>query len=526
MNFQKKSVSLFYHLRLIHAALLSLMCCFSALVQAADVQGLRLYRAPDNTRLVFDLTGAVDHNVQLMPKQAAQPERLMITISNTALNVKADTLELKGTPITQVHVSRVNDFDLQVVLDLSADITPKSFMLKPNAPYGYRLVIDMADVVVNPPAETNETPPTSQPAATKPETKPEAEKTGRDILIVVDAGHGGEDPGASGPHGIHEKDITLKIAKELASVINQQKGYRALLTRATDYFIPLQGRSKIAVDKKADLFIAIHADAFKDKSAEGASVFAWSQRGATSTTAKFLADSENLSDLMGGADPDGVDDMVAKVVADLSIDGNVNYSLAMGRDILDQIGKITRLHKHHVEQAGFMVLKSVRVPSLLVETGFISNPTEAGKLTSPDYQHQLAVAIFAGIDKHFSKVPPPGTYIAATKDGSNYTAPVHANTNNLAINNDVTSSSTPANSTPTDPVPVKTVEKKPDPKPAIHTVTHQSVQKTIVHVVKRGDTLTDIAAHYGVSMAAIKKQNKLKSSKVFVGQRLKIPVQI
>jgi len=499
-----------------------LLSCCALLAQAADVQGLRLYRAPDNTRLVFDLTGAVDHNVQLLPKQGDQPERLMITISNTALNVKTDTLELKGTPIAQVHASRVNDFDLQVVLDLSADITPKSFMLKPNAPYGYRLVIDMADVVIAPVIETNAAvpqTPTDQQAMAKPEMKPESEKTGRDILIVVDAGHGGEDPGASGPHGIHEKDITLKIAKELASVINQQKGYRALLTRATDYFIPLQGRSKIAVDKKADLFIAIHADAFKDKTAQGASVFAWSQRGATSTTAKFLADSENLSDLMGGADPDGVDNMVAKVVADLSIDGNVSYSLAMGRDILDQIGKFTRLHKHHVEQAGFMVLKSVRVPSLLVETGFISNPVEAAKLTSPDYQHQLAVAIFAGIDKHFTRIPPPDTYIAALKGGSNYAVPVHTNTS-AAHSPDQTTNATSVAQTVT---PVTTTEKKPASTP---TTKSNPKTKTVTYIVKRGDTLTDIAAHYGVSMAAIKKQNKLKSTKVFIGQRLKIQAPI
>src|SRR5690606_8019222 len=181
----------------------------------------------------------------------------------------------------------------------------------------------------------------------------------RDILVVIDPGHGGEDPGAIGPNRLREKDLTLKISRELAAVINAQPGYRAELTRTGDYFIPLAKRSDFALKKKADLFVSIHADAFTNKKAAGASVFAWSQRGATSTTAQFLADSENLSDLVGGADPSSIDNTLSQVLADLSIDGVVSYSLGMGSDILHEIGSITKLHKRHVEQAGFRVLKSV-----------------------------------------------------------------------------------------------------------------------------------------------------------------------
>lgn len=458
-------------------------------LQAADVQGVRLYRAPDNTRLVFDLSGAVEHSVQLLPKQADQPERLVIDISNTAANVKMETLDLKGTPISQIQVSRINDFNLQVMLDLSAAVTPKSFMLKPNAPYGYRLVIDLVDIVA--------APAIAAPPALA--DKPDASKAGRDILIMIDAGHGGEDPGALGPGRVREKEITLKIAKALEAIVNQQKGYRAELTRKGDYYVDLRKRSKMARDKKADLFVSIHADAFKNPKASGASVFAWSQRGATSETARFLADKENLSDLVGGANPDGVDDTLVQVLADLQLDGTVRLSMGMGNYVLKEMGEIAKLHKQHVEQAGFMVLKSVNVPSLLVETGFISNPAEAKKLNSPAYQQMMAKAIFSGINKHFTKIPPPDSYIAALKGEPTY------------VSSSVPSIIAPANAAD-DPTPVKVSPVKAKPRAAA------------VHVVKRGDNLSDIARRYGVSLTALKKHNKLTQSKIFVGQKLKIPI--
>lgn len=489
MNSHPNSIFVPRFLHILCAALLSAVSS----VHAADVQGLRLYRAPDNTRLVFDLSGDVDHHLQVLPKQAGQPERLLLVISNTAANVKMDTLDLKATPIRQLQLSRVNDFDLQVVLDLSADVTPKSFMLKPNAPYGYRLVIDLADVVAPLPVAPVEPPPLAQ-SGSSPDTG--GKQQGRDILIMIDAGHGGEDPGAMGPGRVREKDITLKIAKALEARVNQQKGYRAELTRKGDYYIDLRKRSKMARDKNADLFVSIHADAFKNPNAVGASVFAWSQRGATSETARFLADKENLSDLVGGADPNSVDDTLVQVLADLQLDGTVRLSLGMGNYVLQEVGTIARLHKHHVEQAGFMVLKSVNVPSLLVETGFISNPGEARNLNSPDYQQKMAAAIFTGIDKHFTKIPPPGSYLASLKGET------------IAATPPSVSFIAEANAAEVD-VPAVKVNAKPKP--------------TRVHVVKRGDNLSDIATRYGVSVSALKKYNKLSKSKIFVGQKLKIP---
>jgi len=478
-------------------AVLFLLCLDAA---ATDVQGVRLYRAPDNTRIVFDLSAEVQNSVTVIPAQGDQPGQVVIEIANTALGAQVMLPDTHGTPVTKIRTEMHNN-DLRTVLEMSSDVAAKSFLLKPNAAYGHRLVVDLADKVVVPEAETAPPPPSAP--------------QGRDIVIVVDAGHGGEDPGAGGPHGLHEKNITLKIAKELASVIDQHPGYHAHLTRATDYFIPLQGRSKIAMDQKADLFVSIHADAFRDRSAHGASVFAWSQRGATSTMAQFLADDENLSDLMGGAAPEQVDDVVAKVVADLSIDGNVSYSLAMGHDILNELGQMTHLHRGHVEQAGFMVLKSVRVPSLLVETGFISNPAEADHLNSPDYEHQLAQAVFTGINQHFTRVPPPGTYIASLK-GSAPTATVTP----AASAPDTSLTTTTPAATPVHVADIMDVVPAETPAPK---AVNKVAVKSKIHIVKRGETLSSIADQYGVSMAELKKHNRLKTSRVLVGQRLKIP---
>lgn len=445
---------------------------------------MRVYRSPDSTRLVFDLNATVEHRVEALPQTADKPERLLIELKNTALRGDASQLNLQDTPIAQIRFGQHNDFDLWTVLDLKASVTPKVFLLKPMGQYGDRLVVDLYDK--QPLVEISETPVPVKPPVT-------GSKALRNILVVIDPGHGGEDPGALGPNKLREKDITLKIAKQLAAVINAQSGYRAELTRSGDYFIPLKKRSEIALKKKADLFVSIHADAFTNKKAAGASVFAWSQRGATSTTAQYLADGENLSDLVGGADPSSVDNTLSQVLADLSIDGVVNYSLGMGTDILREMGSITKLHKRHVEQAGFMVLKSVRVPSLLIETGFISNPEEAKKLNSEHYQAQLSRAIFSGINRYFTRLPPPDTYIAAQRVGMSV---VYAEEQSTTFY---------------DPEPVRTTTTKP------------AVRKSTVHTVKRGETLSGISAKYNVTMTAIKKNNKMKSSTVYVGQKLKIP---
>ncbi|WP_218644069.1 N-acetylmuramoyl-L-alanine amidase [Pseudomonas gingeri] len=446
-------------------------------VAATQVKSVRLWRAPDNTRLVFDLSGTVQHSVFTL----TAPDRLVIDINGATLAGPLN-VPTANTPITSVRAAQRTPTDLRVVVDLKKAVTPKSFTLAPNAQYGNRLVVDLFDN----PADAAPTPtPASNPAPsvatlpavpvtpTEPAIKlPPAPAGKRDIIVVIDAGHGGEDPGASGSRGQHEKDVVLSIARELQRQVNGQKGYRAELTRTGDYFIPLRGRTEIARKKGADLFVSIHADAAPSAAAFGASVFALSDRGATSETARWLADSENRSDLIGGAGNVSLDDkdkMLAGVLLDLSMTASLTSSLNVGQKVLSNIGRVTPLHKQRVEQAGFMVLKSPDIPSILVETGFISNSNEASKLASSNHQQALARSISAGIRQFFQQNPPPGTYIAWLRDSG------------------------------------KIAEGPRD------------------HRVAPGETLAMLAVRYQVSAATLRSANNLSNDELKVGQNLTIP---
>jgi len=359
-------------------------------VAATQVRSVRLWRAPDNTRLVFDLSGPVQHSVFTL----TAPDRLVIDINGATLGGPLN-VATANTPITAMRSAQRTPSDLRVVIDLKKAVTPKSFTLAPNAQYGNRLVVDLFDNPADaaPPAApppTVATVPAVPVTPAEPAIKlPPAPAGKRDIIVVIDAGHGGEDPGASGSRGQHEKDVVLAIARELQRQVNGLKGFRAELTRTGDYFIPLRGRTEIARKKGADLFVSIHADAAPSAAAFGASVFALSERGATSETARWLADSENRSDLIGGAGNVSLDDkdrMLAGVLLDLSMTASLTSSLNVGQKVLNNIGRVTPLHKQRVEQAGFMVLKSPDIPSILVETGFISNSNEASKLATASHQ--------------------------------------------------------------------------------------------------------------------------------------------
>lgn len=432
------------------ARLLLLLVFFSTAALAAEkVEQVRMYRAPDHTRLVFDLSGPVEHRIFTLQQDANNQERLVIDIDDASFDASASAIDWSPTPVVGLRTGLRDGRHLRVVLDLKQPVKPKSFPLKPTGDYGHRLVVDLMDIGKSVPVVK----------------KADDDKGQRDILVVVDAGHGGEDPGAIGPSRVREKDVVLKIALELAEVLNKAPGYRAELTRKGDYYIQLRDRSKIAQDLGADLFVSIHADAFKSPKARGASVFAWSQRGATSETARFLADKENQSDLIGGAmSVESADKTLLEVLADLSLTSNINISLDMGKQILGHMRQVAVLHKQHVEQAGFAVLKSVRVPSLLIETGFISNPTEERNLNSSAYRSKLVQSIFRGIDDYFVAAPPPGTYLAQRASGG--------------------------------------------------------VRE---HVVVRGDTLSGIASRYQVSVNRLVSHNKLSSHQIFVGQKLLIP---
>ena len=443
-----------------------------------QVKSMRLWRAPDNTRLVFDLSGPVQHSVFTL----SAPDRLVIDINGATLGAPLN-VSTSNTPITSVRSAQRTPTDLRVVVDLKKAVSPKSFTLAPNAQYGNRLVVDLYDQEADAIAASNPTPPpTPQPPATTPAVPvtpaqpaiklPPAPSGKRDIVVAIDAGHGGEDPGASGSRGQHEKDIVLDIAKELQRQINSEKGYRAELTRTGDYFIPLRKRTEIARKKGADLFVSIHADAAPSKAAFGASVFALSDRGATSETARWLADTENRSDLIGGAGNVSLDDkdrMLAGVLLDLSMTATLSSSLNVGQKVLGNMGRVTPLHKQRVEQAGFMVLKSPDIPSILVETGFISNANEAAKLATRSHQQALARSIHTGVRQFFQQNPPPGTYIAWLRDSG------------------------------------KIAEGPRE------------------HTVRPGETLAMIAVRYQVSVAALRSSNSLKSDELKVGQHLDIP---
>ncbi|HDY83629.1 MAG TPA: N-acetylmuramoyl-L-alanine amidase, partial [Halieaceae bacterium] len=371
-------------------AILGLLAASSA--WAVEVHEVRLWRAPDHTRIVFDLTGPSAHKLMLLDN----PRRIVLDMENVSLKANLDTLKLDDTPVARIRSGVRDGDDLRVVLDISAVVNPRSFALKANDKAGDRLVLDLYDKQ-------------AKTAAVKKSVKQSAM---RDIIIAIDAGHGGEDPGALGPKRLREKDVVLDIAKELNALLKADKGFRPTMIRSGDYYVSLRGRRDLARKRQADLFVSIHADAFKRKEANGASVYALSTRGATSTAARYLAQRENSADLVGGVSLSDKDDVLAGVLADLSMTSTLDTSLKLGDKVLRNVDNIAKLHKRNVEQAGFAVLKSPDIPSILVETGFISNPGEAKKLATSSYREKMARAIHRGILDWFLAHPPSGSLIA------------------------------------------------------------------------------------------------------------------
>lgn len=416
-----------------------------------EVKDLRLWRAPDHTRIVLDLSGPTTHSVMALQG----PDRLVLDVKGAVLQGALTDLPLEGTPITRVRSGIRRGEDLRVVFDLAAQIQPSSFELKPNERNGHRLVLDLYDTVPNETAEPPKLAKTVQQVDTR-----------RPVVVAIDAGHGGEDPGASGPNKLREKTVVLAIAKRLKKKLDESPHYRPVMIRSGDYYVSLKGRRELARKHQADLFVSIHADAFTHPSANGASVYALSTRGASSTAAQFLADKENAADLVGGVAVSEMDDVLAGVLTDLSMTATLDSSLSVGKEVLEEMGGFARLHKKQVEQAAFSVLKSPDIPSILVETGFISNPKEAKFLSGASYQEKMASAIYRGVDRWFEAYPPPGTLFARRSEGN-------------------------AN---------------------VRTVT-----------VARGDTLSEIARRYDVSVGDLRSMNALSSSAIRVGQVLRLP---
>ncbi|HID48668.1 MAG TPA: AMIN domain-containing protein, partial [Chromatiales bacterium] len=406
------------------------------------VQGVRMWPAPDNTRLVFDLSGPVDHTLFTLKA----PDRIVIDLKDTRFRGKLPRLDYTGSWITRIRFARRDDRVLRFVLDLNGKVRPRSFVLKPHGDYGHRLVIDLRDA--------------SKAAASQPRKAPQRQRNNRDIIVAIDAGHGGEDPGAIGRRGTREKDVVLQIARRLEALVRKEPGMQPLMIRSGDYYVSLKSRVKKARRAQADLFISIHADAFKNHRAHGSSVFVLSNRGATSEVARFLAESENRSDMIGGVSLADKDDLLKMVLVDMVKNSTIDESHEVASRILRDLGKVNHLHKKRVEQAGFKVLKSTDVPSILIETAFISNPAEERKLRSSRHQQALARAMMNGIRAYFRSNPPPGTRLAATPRR---------------------------------------------------------------HVISRGDTLSEIAQRYRVSVSQLRRENRLRGDRLKVGQVLTIP---
>lgn len=427
-------------------ALVLLVAVVCPAAQAADVEGVRLWRAPDHTRLVFDLDGPAEHKLFTLEN----PDRVVIDISGAKLRGSMDGLPLSETPIAGVRHATKDKRDLRVVLDLKQAVNPRSFALRRHESMPDRLVVDLHD--------RNQV---------EEKTIEQVQVSGaRDIIVAIDAGHGGEDPGALGPGGVREKDVVLAISRNLQKAVDREPGFTAKLVRSGDYYIPLRQRVKKGRELRADLFVSIHADAFTRKEARGAGVYVVSSRGATSETARYLAQRENESDLIGGVGSlslNDKDDTLVGVLLDLSMTATMSSSLDIGSSVLNSLGSFTHLHKKKVEQANFSVLRNPDVPSILVETGFITNPQEARRLRDPVFQKRMAEKLGEGIVAHFKARPPAGSWLASNGGADRE------------------------------------------------------------HTIARGDTLSGIAARYNISVSALKRANGMQTSMIRVGQKLMIP---
>lgn len=431
----------------LNGATLALAMLLPLATQAAEVRDIRLWRAPDHTRIVFDLSAAPSYKLI----QLKNPERIVIDIADSDLKVDLAAVSVDETAISQIRSGVRKGADLRIVFDMRRAVTPSSFVLTANMQRGDRLVLDLYDGTA------------VQEVA--PSVKKSVESSSkRNIVVAIDAGHGGEDPGASGPDKVREKDVVLAIAREIERLFAAESGFSPKLIRTGDYYVSLKKRRELAHHMQADVLISVHADAFNSPKAKGTSVYALSQSGASSTQARFLAERENAADLVGGVSLSDKDDLLAQVLYDMSMSHSLDASVGIGGRVLVHMDSISKLHRREVELAAFAVLKSPDIPSILVETGFISNPEEARLLRTAAYQQQMARAVYDGIKAWFVEHPPADTLLAWDK---------------------------------------------------------QSGARE--YVIGRGDTLSGIAQRFNTSMASLRAHNALSSDAIRVGQKLIIP---
>ncbi|HLR86664.1 MAG TPA: N-acetylmuramoyl-L-alanine amidase [Wenzhouxiangella sp.] len=423
-----------------------LLLAASTSAAAGEIRKLRVWAGPDSTRAVLDLDGQVDYKLFALEN----PARVVVDIDDIGAAGDLSFDREHSGVIARVRHGKREGGGLRVVLDLEEQMRPKSFLLSPAGEHGHRLVIDLY-------------PEADQPADEQMQQAiAESDGGQRDMIVAIDAGHGGEDPGAIGPSGTYEKNVTLAVARQLHQLIENEPGITSLLIRTGDYYIPLEERFARAREAGADLFVSVHADAFRDRRVRGSSVYVLSRSGASSEAARLLAKNENRSDLVGGVKLDREDDVLSSVLLDLSQSVSLEYSGGAAQAILGRLGQVGKVHRNNVERANFVVLRSPDVPSVLVEAGFISNPTDEANLGSQAYQKRLAQALMEGVREHFFETAPQGTWIAANRDGSR-------------------------------------------------------------HVVERGDTLGVIAHRYRTSIARIRQANNIEGDVIHPGAVLVIP---
>ena len=420
----------------------------SALAHAANVENIRVWSENGRTRVVLDLSAPAAHNIFTL----RGPDRLVVDLKNSRLSATLGKPPEGSGSIRSIRTGVRANGQLRVVLDLNQAVRSRSFTAGPNDQFGDRLVIDLHQ----------------QGNLRAVKRASEEYVAGRDIVIAVDPGHGGHDPGAVGRAKTREKDVALAVGRLLAIRIDAEAGMRAILVRQHDTFIAHRERMEIARRNKADLFVSIHADAVDDPRARGASVYVLSLQAASDEAAKRLAQRENASELIGGVSLKGKDAVLASVLLDLSQNASLSAGLEIGAEVIAELAKLGKVHRSTVQQAGFLVLKSPDVPSILIETAYISNPHEETKLNNRSHQRKLANAILVGIRKYFHENPPPNTQLA--------------------------------------------MNLKRTPRQQVN------------HVISRGDTLSEIAERYDVSMSVIRSANKLSSDKVRIGQKLTIPL--
>ncbi|HEX8987129.1 MAG TPA: N-acetylmuramoyl-L-alanine amidase [Rhodocyclaceae bacterium] len=392
------------------AASLTLLVTRVGFAAQPAILAVRVWPAPDYTRVTLEC----DHPIKYTQMLVKDPERLVVDLEGVEFNSVLSSLPSKilasDPQIKLIRAGRNKPGVVRLVIELKVEVKPQVFTLAPVGEYGHRLVLDLYPAEAPDPLmallQKNEIPTTGPTPGDKAAAAVEKNGITRLVTVMLDPGHGGEDPGAIGRGGSREKDVTLSIGRRLKRLIDGEPNMRSVLTRDEDYFIPLGQRVQKARRVQADLFVSVHADAFLKPTARGSSVFVLSENGASSSAARWLAQRENAADLIGGVNIGVKDPYLARTLLDLSQTATLNDSLKLAKAVLSQIGGINALHKGQVEQAGFAVLKAPDIPSILVETAFISNPEEERRLNDDAYQEQMATAILRGIKAYFAKNPP------------------------------------------------------------------------------------------------------------------------